>query len=82
MRIRRAQSPIVGVALPKIVTGLDLDITDAQWVNGLYSVVFAALLLSVGRIGDRIGRKRIFIAGTAIFVVGSILAALPTRVPR
>lgn len=67
---------IVGVALPKIVTGLDLTITDAQWVNSIYAVVFAALLLSVGRIGDRIGRKRIFMAGTTIFVIGSILAAL------
>ncbi len=67
---------IVGVAIPKIVTGLGLDITEAQWVNSIYSVVFAALLLSVGRVGDRIGRKRIFIAGTAIFVVGSTLAAL------
>ncbi|MDN5764391.1 MAG: DHA2 family efflux MFS transporter permease subunit [Humibacillus sp.] len=67
---------IVGVALPTIVTGLSLNITDAQWVNSIYSVVFAALLLSVGRIGDRLGRKRIFMAGTAIFVVGSILAAL------
>lgn len=67
---------IVGVAIPKIVIGLNLDITDAQWVNSIYSVVFAALLLSVGRVGDRVGRKRIFIAGTAIFVVGSMLAAL------
>lgn len=67
---------IVGVALPKIITGLDMNITDAQWVNSIYSVVFAALLLSVGRVGDRIGRKRIFMLGTTVFVIGSILAAL------
>ncbi|EMR00143.1 DHA2 family efflux MFS transporter permease subunit [Paeniglutamicibacter gangotriensis] len=67
---------IVGVALPTIITSLDLDLTEAQWINSIYSVVFAALLLSAGRIGDRLGRKRLFITGTSIFVIGSILAAL------
>ena len=67
---------IVGVALPKIISSLDLTITEAQWSNSIYSVVFATLLLSAGRIGDRLGRKRLFVAGTAIFVLGSVLAAL------
>src|SRR5699024_10433639 len=67
---------IVGVALPTIIQDLDLDITQAQWINSIYSVVFAALLLSTGRIGDRLGRKRLFIAGTTTFVIGSLLAAL------
>lgn len=67
---------IVGVALPTIISDLDLDITQAQWINSIYSVVFAALLLSTGRIGDRLGRKRVFVAGTTTFVVGSLLAAL------
>ena len=47
---------IVGVALPTIIRDLDLDLSDAQWVNAVYSVVFAALLLGSGRLGDRIGR--------------------------
>lgn len=67
---------IVAVAVPTIVAKLHLNITEAQWINSIYAVVFAALLLSVGRIGDWIGRKRIFIAGTSIFVIGSTLAAL------
>lgn len=67
---------IVGVALPAIIADLGLDLTDAQWVNSIYAVVFAALLLSAGRIGDRIGRKRLFLAGTTLFVAGSVLAAL------
>ncbi|NYF98468.1 DHA2 family efflux MFS transporter permease subunit [Janibacter cremeus] len=67
---------IVGVALPAIISSLDLDLTQAQWINSIYSVVFAALLLSTGRIGDRLGRKRLFIAGTTTFVLGSVLAAL------
>ncbi|MET1018452.1 MAG: MFS transporter, partial [Microterricola sp.] len=47
---------IVGVALPTIIRDLDLDLTDAQWVNSIYAVVLAALLLSSGRLSDRLGR--------------------------
>ena len=68
---------IVGVALPDIITKLNL--TDAQWVNSLYSVVFAALVLSTGRLADRIGRRRMFLVGAAVFGAGSIVAALKVR---
>ncbi len=67
---------IVSVALPLIITSLKLDLSDAQWINGVYSVVFAALLLTMGRLGDRLGRRRLFIAGVLIFSAGSLLAAL------
>ncbi len=69
---------IVGVALPVIIGDLDLSLTEAQWINSLYSVVFAALLLTFGRLGDRFGRRRLMIAGVAIFMLGSILAAMAT----
>lgn len=67
---------IVGVALPDIIADLELDLTDAQWVNSLYSVLLAALLLSTGRLADRWGRKLLFLAGIVVFVGGSILAAM------
>lgn len=67
---------IVAVALPDIVRDLGLDLTDAQWVSTSYAAVLSALLLVVGRLGDRIGRRRLFLAGTAVFVAGSVLAAL------
>lgn len=67
---------IVGVALPAIITDLGLDLTSAQWVNSLYAVVLAALLLSTGKLADRWGRKRMFLVGLAVFVGGSLLAAL------
>lgn len=67
---------IVGVALPDIIGDLGMDLTDAQWVNSLYAVVLAALLLSTGRLADRWGRKRLFLAGIVVFVGGSVLAAL------
>ena len=67
---------IVGVALPVIIDDLDMDLTDAQWVNSVYSVVFAALLLTAGRLGDRLGRRKMFIVGVLVFMLGSVLAAL------
>ncbi|WP_167131988.1 DHA2 family efflux MFS transporter permease subunit [Paramicrobacterium chengjingii] len=67
---------IVGVALPTLIADLGLDVSEAQWVNGIYSVVFAALLLTTGRLGDRFGRRRLLIIGIVIFVAGSAIAAL------
>ena len=67
---------IVGVALPVIIDDLDMDLTDAQWVNSIYSVVFAPLLLTAGRLGDRLGRRTMFIFGVLVFLLGSVLAAL------
>lgn len=67
---------IVAVALPSIITDLHLDLTEAQWVNSLYAVVFAALLLTAGRVGDRWGRRRLLLVGVTVFVTGSMLAAL------
>ncbi|NYE00735.1 EmrB/QacA subfamily drug resistance transporter [Kineosphaera limosa] len=67
---------IVGVALPAIIADLGMDLTSAQWVNSIYAVVFAALLLSFGRLGDRQGRRTVFGIGVVVFVVASVLAAL------
>lgn len=65
---------IVNVALPSIIEDLGLDATQAEWMNAIYSLVFAALLLTVGRIGDIFGRKRLFLIGMVVFVVASVLA--------
>lgn len=67
---------IVGIALPSIIRDLRLELTDAQWVNSLYAVILAALLLSTGSLADRWGRKRVFLTGLVIFMGGSLLAAL------
>lgn len=67
---------IVGVALPAIISDLHLNLTDAQWVNSLYAVLLAALLLSTGNLADRWGRKRLFLVGLVVFVAGSLLAAV------
>lgn len=68
--------PIVDAALPTMIGALDLSLTNAQWVNAIYNVIFAALLLGAGRLGDRIGRRTTFAAGVILFVGGSLLAAV------
>ncbi|BDV24845.1 DHA2 family efflux MFS transporter permease subunit [Corynebacterium ulcerans] len=69
-------STIVSVSLPTIITSLDLSLTDAQWVSSLYSVVFAALLLFTGTLGDKFGRVLIFRIGLIVFALASLLAAV------
>ncbi len=69
---------IVNVAIPSIIQDLRLELTDAEWVNTVYSLVFAALLITVGRLGDLFGRKRMYLLGLALFVLASLLAARAT----
>ena len=65
---------VVNVALPVIIEDLHLDATQAEWMNAIYSLVFAALLLTVGRVGDIVGRRRVFLVGMVVFVLASVLA--------
>jgi len=67
-------STIVNVAIPSIQKEFNASLKDLEWVNSIYSLVYAALIVTWGRIGDQIGRKRIFIAGILTFVLGSALA--------
>jgi EmrB/QacA subfamily drug resistance transporter len=67
---------IVNVILPAIITDLQINSIDAEWVNAVYALSFAALLIVMGRLGDRYGRRRIFLVGALVFLVASILAAL------
>jgi len=67
---------IVNVALPVVLHDLHLTASDAQWINASYSLVFAALLLTVGRIGDLRGRRKVFGAGLVLFMAASVVAGL------
>ncbi|MFE3027126.1 MFS transporter [Nocardia tengchongensis] len=66
---------IVSVSLPVLIDQLQLNFSQAQWINSIYAVVLAALLITSGRLGDRLGRRTMFAVGVVIFLVGSILAA-------
>ncbi len=67
---------IVNVALPTLTEYFKTDITTIEWVIMAYLLTITSLLLSLGRISDMIGRKPIFVAGLALFTVGSGLCAL------
>lgn len=64
---------IVKVALPSIRRQFGTTVSDLQWVVDGYALVFAALLLSAGALGDRMGSRRLFLVGLAIFALGSAL---------
>lgn len=64
---------IVSVAVPAIVADLGISSTEIQWVQEIYTLLFAALLLTWGRIADRVGRRRIMLLGVITFVVASLV---------
>ena len=66
---------VLNVALPTLVRDLHATTTQLQWIVDAYVMVFAGLLLVAGSLADRIGRKRVFLAGLAAFAVGSTWAA-------
>ncbi len=69
---------VVNVALPVIVGDLKLSASDAEWINSIYSLVFAALLITVGRVGDLHGRKKLLVIGITVFGLASLLASFST----
>ncbi len=67
---------IVNVALPAMATDFGAGLTGLSWVLNLYAIVFAALLVPAGRLGDRNGNRATFLIGLAVFVAGSALCAV------
>jgi EmrB/QacA subfamily drug resistance transporter len=67
---------IVNVALPSIQVDLGFSQENLQWVISAYALVFGGFLLLGGRAADLLGRRRIFLAGTIVFTISSLLAGL------
>src|SRR5213080_3614193 len=67
---------IVNVALPSIRTDLNFSQESLQWVITAYAIMFGGVLLLGGRLADLLGRRRLFIAGLALFTVSSLLDGL------
>jgi EmrB/QacA subfamily drug resistance transporter len=67
---------IVNVALPSIQVDLGFSQENLQWVISAYALVFGGFLLLGGRSADLLGRRRVFMVGTVIFTVGSLLCGL------
>jgi EmrB/QacA subfamily drug resistance transporter len=67
---------VVNVALPDIQRDLDASLSSLQWVVDAYSLMLAACLLTAGSLGDRLGRRRVFTLGFALFTVASFLCGI------
>src|SRR6476661_10703320 len=66
---------VVNIAMPTIAKDLDASTTQLQWIVSAYTLVFASLQITAGGLGDRLGRKRFFIGGLALFTLTSFAAA-------
>ena len=71
---------IVNVALPTLVQELDTHLATVQWVVLAYLLALGTLMLSMGRLGDMIGKKSIYVVGFVIFTLGSVLCGLAPNV--
>src|SRR4051794_19855028 len=67
---------VVNVALPNIERDLNSSFEDLQWVIDPSSLTLAAFLLPAGTVADRIGRRRVFLVGLAVFTIASALCGL------
>ena len=72
---------IVNIAFPDISRAFEgTSVAAMSWVLNAYAIVFAALLVPAGRMADRIGRKRAFVGGIVVFVIGSALCGIANSV--
>ncbi|HEY1428118.1 MAG TPA: MFS transporter [Candidatus Tumulicola sp.] len=72
---------VVSIALPVIQDAFHATAFDAQWVVEGYTLVLGAFMLLCGALGDRFGRKRLFVGGVVLFAVGSVLCGLSNSMP-
>ena len=67
---------IVNITIPTLGEELDAPVHTVSWVLNAYNIVFAVVLVSMGRLADQFGRKRFFLIGLGVFTVGSLLCGI------
>jgi MFS family permease len=72
---------VVSVALGSVQSDLHAGVTALQWVVSAYALTFAVAMLAFGMVGDEFGRKRVMLAGAAVFCAGSVLCAMAPNAP-
>ena len=72
----RLDQTIVNLALPKIITDFGISVTAAGWIATAYILANAIFVPIWGKLGDTIGRKKVYIIGFSVFIFGSALAGL------
>jgi EmrB/QacA subfamily drug resistance transporter len=73
---------IVNITIPTLERELDAPVDTVSWVLNAYNIVFAVVLVSMGRLADQFGRKRFFLIGLGIFTVGSLLCGIAGNVEQ
>jgi EmrB/QacA subfamily drug resistance transporter len=66
---------IVNITIPTLQDEMSTDVATVTWVINAYNIIFAILLVSMGRLADQFGRRRFFVIGLAVFTIGSALCA-------
>lgn len=72
----RLDQTIVDLALPKIITDFHISVSHAGWIATAYIIANAVFVPVWGKLGDRWGRKKVYVIGFSLFIVGSVLAGL------
>ncbi len=76
MLMNALDGSVVNVALPRIQQDLGFSQSDLSWVVNAYMIAFGSFLLLAGRLGDLVGRKRVFLTGVAVFTAASALCGV------
>ncbi|MDB5265658.1 MAG: transporter, family, tetracycline resistance protein [Parcubacteria group bacterium] len=77
----RMDQTIVNLALPKIINDFGISVSAAGWIGTAYILANAVFVPIWGKLGDTIGRKKVYIIGFVVFIIGSILAGLSWNLP-
>ena len=67
---------VVNITIPTLADELDAGVDTVSWVLNAYNIVFAVVLVSMGRLADQFGRKRFFLIGLGLFTLGSLLCGI------
>lgn len=70
------QSNVINLAVPRIQADFGVDLATVSWITNSYLLVFTIFLLTFGRLGDELGRKKIFAIGLGVYSLGALLCAL------
>jgi EmrB/QacA subfamily drug resistance transporter len=73
---------VVNLAVPSIMKSFGAEFSQMEWVNNAYLLTFAIFLITFGRLGDELGRKKLFAAGLIAFIVGSALCAFAKNIDQ
>src|SRR5665213_2027661 len=72
----RLDQTIVNLAIPKVIDDFGITVSAASWIATAYIIANAIFVPVWGKLGDTVGRKRIYILGFVVFLIGSVLAGL------